>query len=107
MPRLELPTLGRLPNIKYVQIQTHSRCNADCLFCFSGDTMVITPEGDKPLRDLVGTAMLLVPSNNNGSPGNFGTWKEVEVRSFGEQPLMTLELHRGNAKKTVRVTAEH
>lgn len=30
---VSLPTLGRLPNIKYVQIQTHSRCNADCVFC--------------------------------------------------------------------------
>jgi hypothetical protein len=28
-----LPTIGPLPPIKYVQIQTHSRCNADCLFC--------------------------------------------------------------------------
>ena len=30
---LELPKAGWLPPIKYVQIQTHSRCNADCLFC--------------------------------------------------------------------------
>ncbi|APR75949.1 Radical SAM domain protein [Minicystis rosea] len=30
---LELPVMGRLPNITRVQVQTHSRCNADCLFC--------------------------------------------------------------------------
>lgn len=31
--RLELPRFGWLPDIRYVQVQTHSRCNADCLFC--------------------------------------------------------------------------
>lgn len=33
MPKLELPKFGWLPKIKYVQVQTHSRCNADCVFC--------------------------------------------------------------------------
>lgn len=31
--KLQLPRVGWLPPIKYVQIQTHSRCNADCVFC--------------------------------------------------------------------------
>jgi Iron-sulfur cluster-binding domain len=31
--RLALPTVGWLPPIRFVQIQTHSRCNADCVFC--------------------------------------------------------------------------
>ncbi len=30
---LEAPKPGRLPPIKYVQVQTHSKCNADCVFC--------------------------------------------------------------------------
>lgn len=33
MKTLQLPVLGKLPDIKFVQIQTHSRCNADCVFC--------------------------------------------------------------------------
>src|SRR4051812_16968760 len=34
MPReLTLPHHGWLPNIRSVQVQTHSRCNADCVFC--------------------------------------------------------------------------
>lgn len=33
MAVLQLPRMGWLPPIKFVQIQTHSRCNADCLFC--------------------------------------------------------------------------
>lgn len=30
---LQLPTNRWLPTIKYVQVATHSRCNADCVFC--------------------------------------------------------------------------
>jgi molybdenum cofactor biosynthesis enzyme MoaA len=31
---MQLPTINEsLPPIRYVQIQTHSRCNADCVFC--------------------------------------------------------------------------
>ncbi len=30
---IKLPTVGYVPPIKFVQIQTHSRCNADCVFC--------------------------------------------------------------------------
>lgn len=31
--KLAVPHHGWLPKIKYVQIATHSRCNADCVFC--------------------------------------------------------------------------
>jgi hypothetical protein len=33
MRQLELPRHGWLPDIRNVQVQTHSRCNADCVFC--------------------------------------------------------------------------
>jgi hypothetical protein len=33
LPILEVPSYGWFPAIRYVQIATHSRCNADCLFC--------------------------------------------------------------------------
>ncbi len=33
MRPLKLPMIGWLPPLKFVQIQTHSRCNADCVFC--------------------------------------------------------------------------
>ena len=33
LPMLELPKDRWLPPLKYVQIATHSRCNADCVFC--------------------------------------------------------------------------
>lgn len=31
--RVTLPTADALPPIQYVQVQTHSRCNADCWYC--------------------------------------------------------------------------
>lgn len=33
MKTLQLPRHGWLPDITHVQVQTHSRCNADCVFC--------------------------------------------------------------------------
>jgi len=30
---MEMPRHGWLPKLKYVQVATHSRCNADCVFC--------------------------------------------------------------------------
>lgn len=32
-PRIEMPRNHWLPTLKYVQVATHSRCNADCSFC--------------------------------------------------------------------------
>ena len=61
-----------------------------------------TPHGDVPIRDLVGTSTLLIP-NAKG----LGSWKEVEVRSFGRQPLRTIHLRRGRAYKMIRATPGH
>lgn len=33
MKRLTLPHYGWLPDIRFVQVMTHSRCNANCWFC--------------------------------------------------------------------------
>jgi len=33
LPQLTVPKFGWLPKIRYVQVATHSRCNADCVFC--------------------------------------------------------------------------
>ena len=141
--KLQLPRHGWLPPIKYVQIQTHSRCNADCVFCpysesahhadpgtmseelwqhvllnlapfrdginqgkvcFAGETLVMTPEGDMPIRALVGIATLLVPDMRTRSTG---TWQDVRVRSHGQSKVLTVRLRRGRAEKTIRATPDH
>lgn len=70
--------------------------------CFTGETLVMTPDGDRPIRELVGTPTLLIP--NARAVGN---WKQVEVRSFGVQPVVTLHLKRRRNRKTIRVTKDH
>ena len=74
-----------------------------CYFCLAGETEVLTPQGAKPIRELVGKSTLLVPIPKSGT----GKWQEVEVRSFGVQPLMKLTLRRGRSLKDIYATAEH
>lgn len=87
-----------------------------CVQCFAGETEVITRQGVRPIRELVGTAELLVPIANghyrDGAHGwrrlqPAGKWEKVEVRSFGRQALMQVTLRRGKATKVVRATAGH
>lgn len=43
---LEHPKPGKLPPIKYVQVMTHNRCNADCVFCpYSESAHAAVPAG--------------------------------------------------------------
>jgi hypothetical protein len=78
-----------------------------CVFCLAGETQVITPEGERPIRDLVGRAILLVPAANGSTFSNHGRWQEAEVRSFGVQKLHRIELARGRSVKVVHATADH
>jgi len=70
--------------------------------CFAGETLVATKYGDKPISALVGTAELLVP-NAKG----LGSWRSVEVRSFGKQRLLRLTIKRHGTVRNIRVTADH
>lgn len=85
------------PATRYSELGEYYRVN-----CFAPETPVATPSGDVPIKDLVGRATLLVP-NKKG----LGAWKEVEVRGFGRQPLLTLTLKRKRAVKTIRATPDH
>ena len=76
---------------------------SSCWFCFAGETEVITPNGAKPIKDLVGTATVLVPIAKSG----ISRWQDVEVRSFGEQPLMKITLRRTRSEKVIYATPEH
>lgn len=70
--------------------------------CLTGETMVATQAGDVPIRDLVGTAVLLVP-NHKG----LGHWQKHQVRSFGRQPLLSITLRRKGIQKVIRATPDH
>ncbi len=68
MRTLELPHYGWLPPLRNVQIQTHSRCNADCVFCpfiesehakvnksMSEETWRLVLDNLAPFRDTIDT----------------------------------------------------
>lgn len=93
-----------------------------CSFCFSGETVVATADGDFPIRDLADTTpTLLVPDVSSGERrkriaivegfGFFmGVWKSAPVRWFGVQPLLKITLERVGVEtvtKVLRCTPEH
>jgi hypothetical protein len=73
--------------------------------CLGGETEVITPEGAKPIRSLVGPGTLLVPNQQ----GAWGQWRKVDVRSFGTQRLyeVTLVRQRSRVRKVIHATETH
>lgn len=80
-----------------------------CMFCLAGETKVVTRQGVRPIAELAGQRHeLLVPQvGTKGGLAHRGSFQEVEVRSFGVQPLWEVKLRRGQSRKTVRATAEH
>jgi hypothetical protein len=76
---------------------------SSCFFCLDGDEQVVTPGGNRPIRELVGRPTLLIPNKQSC----FGVWREVEVKAFGVQPLLRIELKRGPTRKSIHATAEH
>lgn len=87
----------------------HSPENTDGCFrawafqwCFAGDTRIVTKLGHRLIRDVVGPVTLLTESK-----GDRGKWVEAEVRHFGCQRIVEVDLVRYGVVKTMRTTAEH
>lgn len=75
---------------------------AVCTYCFTGDTRAWTQNGLRRLDDLAGTTPHLLVNT-----GNAGEWVEAPVRSFGQAPVLAVNLARGRDTKTIRATADH
>src|SRR5262249_40077897 len=84
------------------QLQGHNPGEYYRVCCFAPETLVATPQGDRPINTLVGRPTLLTPDAEG-----LGRWQEAEVRSFGRQPLLGVRLRRGKTTKTVRATPDH
>ncbi len=84
-------------------------------YCFSGDTEFLTQKGVKTFADTVGTTQKVLTASQPAQnaleqPSDArGVWKEAEIQSFGEQPLLTITLVRGggSSTKVIRATPEH
>lgn len=66
--------------------------------CFSGDTRFITDKGVKTLKDEVGNELNVLTRQG---------WNKADVRSFGVQPLLKVELSNGVRRKTIKATPDH
>ena len=82
----------------------------DCIWCFAGETEVVTRDGIKPIAELAGTSPeLLVPTRTGQYHGLLtrGGFRQAPVRAFGEQPLWKITLGSRRAEKVIYATAEH
>lgn len=68
-------------------------------YCFDGDTKILTKEGIKKLKDLVG-ANIQVLNKNHG-------WEDATVKCFGKNKLRKLTLERFGKTKEIMVTGNH
>jgi len=76
--------------------------------CLAGETLVMTPDGDFPIRDLAGTSPILLTRRGSGkAAGGAGCWREAEVRSFGVQPLRRVVLTRRGIQRELFATPDH
>lgn len=81
-----------------------------CMGCFTGETETVTRQGIRPIGELAaeGFGELLIPTQGpRGGLRGRGSFRNVEVRSFGEQRVWEIRLRRLRATKVIRTTAEH
>lgn len=76
-------------------------------YCFTGDTEFITRDGTCTFRDAVGTTQLVLSQAVGDAVREDGYWVSAPIRSFGEQPVLTVTLRRGGITKVIRATPEH
>ena len=75
-----------------------------CGWCFSGDTRIITRDGTRDLRSLVGTSPEVLTRQVDGA---VGFWASAPVRSFGRQRIWELTLTRNGRTKVISTTGDH
>jgi DNA primase len=67
--------------------------------CLAGETRVITWDGVKEIRDLIGTTQRVLTTN--------GRWIDAPFSAFGEEKLVKLTVGRNRVTKCIYATAEH
>lgn len=78
------------------------------MWCFAGETEIITANGLRRLEDLVDQEVqVLSPARQEGGLSGVGQWTTATVREYGVQPLRKITLGRGRTRKTVYATGGH
>lgn len=87
--------------------------------CVTGDTEIVTRQGIKPIKELIGEQELLIPSlakhsglsragrGQRNRAYTSGGFKQALVSSYGVQQIFDVKLRRGRQTKLVRTTGEH
>jgi hypothetical protein len=78
--------------------------------CLAGDTMVITREGVKPIRDLAGKTVWVLTIDEEQSLFEIpvcGKWVETSFKSYGEQEVFEITLSSKGQIKKINATADH
>lgn len=98
----------RASGVPYHRVYDYGMPRLSCRFCLAGETEVVTRDGLRPIRELAGGRHpLLVPVQSAAGITGRGSFTDVEVRSFGVQPLFRVTMHRGRQHKTIYTTSEH
>jgi 5S rRNA maturation endonuclease (ribonuclease M5) len=71
--------------------------------CFAGETVVLTRDGEFPIRELEGRVVSVLTADPRGYPA----WVSAPISCFGESRLWSVTLSRNGVKKVVRATADH
>lgn len=74
--------------------------------CLAGETLVMTPYGDLPIRDLAGGEATILTVDDTGAQRS-SKWVAAEIKSFGVQSLMAVTLSRNGVTRTVHATPGH
>lgn len=72
---------------------------AGTVHCFDIDTEIITYEGIKTIREILGIPVQILNGN--------GEWEYTIFKHYGKQELYKLNLHRNGVQKTILTTGEH
>lgn len=67
--------------------------------CFTGDTKIFTNNGIREISSIEGLPDIKVFS--------YGTFRDAVVKSFGQQDVHILKIHKGKTEKEIKVTGDH
>ena len=67
--------------------------------CLSGETMVITRDGSKPIRDLAGTTATVLTRE--------GKWIDAPFKSYGKQQIFKITIQQGQSTRSIKATPDH
>ena len=93
---------------KWVALDTHNcKEEGDIMrHPLQKDTEVITKQGTYPIGQLALMPEVEVLTNTIGKAGT-AHWQKCQFKSYGNQPLVRLTLHRGKTKHVIYTTREH